>query len=251
MALKLQKKPSRLFTLHRPSLLPPGAATLFRLGENVCARVLAHADPQITGMICGFRWARFAAASQELLEEGERLQAENNDCSGDDDGSSSSSSSDGFTKATEPGNAPGGALQVLSCTHASWSFSIAGSHPLCPLQSILDAGFSEADAMESLKVTAVLVFYLLVFRRYFECTHSFHPPPPFSFVTTMPSRRLIFCWTHAAATVARAAARNCKMLSLSGWITGIIMTATTDCSLPLSPTPPPPPQRRRRSKLRP
>ena len=65
-----------------------------------------------------FRWARLAAASQELLEEGERLQAENDGCSEDDeqaenDGCSedddSCCSSDSLGRANEQGSPVGSA----------------------------------------------------------------------------------------------------------------------------------------------
>jgi hypothetical protein len=120
---------------------------------NTCAsRVPVHSGPGVMDhtphskfVVC--RWARLAAASQELLEEGERLQAENDVCSDDD-----SSSSD----TPEPGSAAVSALQVpsLPVHTVSTSFPLLPSRPDPALQSIRNAGFSEADALESLKVPA-------------------------------------------------------------------------------------------------
>ncbi len=106
--------------------------------------------PHSNFVVC--RWARLAAASQELLEEGERLQAENDVCSDDD-----SSSSDRLGDTPDPGNAAVSALQVSSLpVHTvSTSFRLLPSRPAAALQSIRDAGFSEADALESLKVPAL------------------------------------------------------------------------------------------------
>jgi hypothetical protein len=67
---------------------------------------LSHASPTVT-VVC--RWARLAAASQELLEEGERLQAEERLC--DEAGSSGSES---VGDDADHGCAAGGPLQVRS-----------------------------------------------------------------------------------------------------------------------------------------
>jgi hypothetical protein len=66
---------------------------------------LSHAPPTVT-FVC--RWARLAAASQELLEEGERLQAEESLCE-----EAGSSSSESVEEDAELGcAAAGGPLQV-------------------------------------------------------------------------------------------------------------------------------------------
>jgi hypothetical protein len=82
---------------------------------------LSHAPPTVT-FVC--RWARLAAASQELLEEGERLQAEESLC--DEAGSSSSES---VEEDAELGCAAGGPLQVRPFALISCRRFI--SHTMC------------------------------------------------------------------------------------------------------------------------
>jgi hypothetical protein len=123
------------------------------------------------------RWARLAAASQELLEEGERLQAENDGCS---DGDSSSSDCDRLGDTPEPGSAAVSALQVsfLPVHTVSTSFRLLPSRPAPALQSIRDAGFSEADALESLKVPALSCSLMRFHEPANTCTQPPPPPPP-------------------------------------------------------------------------